>query len=386
MKRCFLVAGPPSSGNRLLAAILARAGCAGEGSTSARFNRTLPTTETPAVLIRHHPPAELFTALAQREYVVRVLACVRDATCTIGSQVQRHHAPTVPAAEAGIEQSWRHLFQVLPPEVRLRLVPYESLVLHPEAAAKAVLDWCGLHPGNPPEPLVIDGQALTGVHDANAAHYGCVEPRDERFRRSLGRSLTWLPELGMGWYPVKDQPYDDAYFGKYQTYAETEMGRALTAERVAFAAKHHHGPLVDVGIGCGQFIEVRGAETYGYDVNPMGVRWLKERELWVNPNLGPFPAASFWDSLEHIADPRAILDRISRWAFVSLPVFRDASHVLASKHFRKDEHTWYWTEAGFIDWMQASGWLLRDRADFEVRLGREDIGTFAFERVRSPWR
>src|SRR3546814_19324561 len=54
-KRCFLVVGPESAGNRLAAAVLVRAGCVGHASTVQVWDRTLPEGETPAVVIRSFP-------------------------------------------------------------------------------------------------------------------------------------------------------------------------------------------------------------------------------------------------------------------------------------------------------------------------------------------
>ncbi len=39
----------------------------------------------------------------------------------------------------------------------------------------------------------------------------------------------------------------------------------------------------------------------GYDVNPVGVQWLKLRGRWIDLyTADAFPALTFWDSLEHI--------------------------------------------------------------------------------------
>lgn len=183
----------------------------------------------------------------------------------------------------------------------------------------------------------------------------------------------------MGWYPVEQAPYDADYWAKYEGYARTDRGLALNRARLDLVSAYHDGPLVDVGIGCGQFVQSRPG-TVGYDVNPVGVRWLKARGLWHDPYKGEIEAASFWDSLEHIPEPAPLLANIRRWVFVSLPIFRDSAHVLRSKHFRKDEHCWYWTRHGLIGWMRAQGFVCRLVDCREQLLGREDIESFVFER------
>ena len=68
------------------------------------------------------------------------------------------------------------------------------------------------------------------------------------------------------------------------------------------------------------------------------------------------------------------------WLFMSLPVFNDVDHVLRSKHFKPDEHFWYFTRDGLVAAMLMCGFKLVAESDVESELGREDIGTFAFRR------
>ena len=50
--------------------------------------------------------------------------------------------------------------------------------------------------------------------------------------------------------------------------------------------------------------------TWGYDVNPAGVAWLKDQEKLWNPYRQPCLAMSFWDSLEHIPDFPKLLEQV----------------------------------------------------------------------------
>lgn len=194
------------------------------------------------------------------------------------------------------------------------------------------------------------------------------------------KRLQWLPELGLGYYEVEPgEPYGEAYFAKYQAMAATPMGAAITSARVDLVRRWWAGPVVDVGIGCGQFVEaIDGA---GYDVNPVGVAWLRERGRFVDPYAAEVDAITCWDSLEHLRDPGALLARARHWVFVSLPIFRSAEHAVQSRHFRRDEHYFYFTEPGFERFMRSHGFELRERDNIETLLGREDILSFAFERA-----
>ena len=106
---------------------------------------------------------------------------------------------------------------------------------------------------------------------------------------------------------------------------------ALMRARCDFVEQHYQGALIDVGIGCGAFVELRlarGLPAFGYDVNPAGIRWLDERSLLVDPYLTAFDAMTLWDVLEHMPEFPSLIANARKWLFLSLPIFRDAEHVL----------------------------------------------------------
>ncbi len=203
----------------------------------------------------------------------------------------------------------------------------------------------------------------------------------KRFTQEVKQGLVWLPELGMGRYPVpKDRPYDADYFSRYQELADTDLGRELTAARIRLVARHYTGPVLDVGIGAGQFVTAR-PETNGYDVNPAGIEWLKKRGVWANLYRDRYPALTFWDSLEHIDRPDVAVARAEKWVFVSVPIFTGAEHVIHSRHYRRDEHIWYWTHRGLVQWFEEQGFELVEHNELETMLGRDGIGSYAFCRI-----
>lgn len=214
-------------------------------------------------------------------------------------------------------------------------------------------------------------------------------PRDhvfeawEREESAIERDgFVWLPEHGMGRLRVSDPPYDQNYFENYVRMAGTPMGRALTSARVDVVRRHTDGHVVDVGIGCGAFIAARMGWTWGYDVNPAGIAWLHSTGRWCDPYEAPVDAVSLWDVLEHIPDPLALLRNVRRWVFMSLPIVPgDGPPTAEWKHYKPREHCWYWTAEGMVRWMAAHGFELRHRSAMETRLGRQDIGTFVFQRA-----
>jgi hypothetical protein len=201
-----------------------------------------------------------------------------------------------------------------------------------------------------------------------------------RFDSLRANSLQWLPELGLGWYPVTEAPYDTGYWERYRRLDETPTAASLTASRIAWVRKFWQGSVCDVGIGGGRFVQEFGAS--GFDVNPHAVHWLRQQGRWQDPYAGPLASVTCWDSLEHIHDPAPLLANVRGWVFTSLPIFEGPAHVLRSKHFRRDEHCWYFTHAGLASFMQRHGFEFAGHCTMEQDAGREDIHTYAFRRSK----
>lgn len=196
--------------------------------------------------------------------------------------------------------------------------------------------------------------------------------------------MHWDIMRGVGFLPIEAAPaevYDADYFAKYVGYADTDQGRAITAARVEMVRRHAGDvSLCDVGIGCGSFVEA-WPRAVGFDVNAVGIAWLKERGLYRDPWVEQFDALTFWDALEHIADPAPLLANASEWVFVSVPVVPGNGPPSPDwKHYRPTEHCWYWTHEGLICWMEEHGFRCVEHNEMESELGREDIGSFCFHR------
>ena len=198
------------------------------------------------------------------------------------------------------------------------------------------------------------------------------------FNELSNANLAWIPALGIGYYPVKSNPYNEAYFNAYNAIKETPIGLALNQARIDLVNKYTNGSVLDIGIGNGAFVEGRD-NVYGYDINPVAVQWLIDRDKYRHPFRGA-EALTFWDSLEHIANPTLMLQGAKEFGFVSCPIYHDVEHVLRSKHFKPDEHCWYWTIEGLIKFMDMFGFEIQEVNWMETEIGREDIGTFVFKR------
>lgn len=196
--------------------------------------------------------------------------------------------------------------------------------------------------------------------------------------------LTFDKETGIGFEPFLEQPqYGEEYFNKYRCYSRTAFGVALNSLRVGLVSRYlgDGESLIDIGVGDGAFLRARGGVTWGYDINPLAQRMLMRDGYWTDlPFLDHIHAASFWDSLEHIEEPWTIIRKVQRFCFVSVPVFRDQNHILESRHYRPTEHCWYFTRYGLIQKFWDCGFACLEMNDMETALGREDIGTFVFQR------
>lgn len=175
--------------------------------------------------------------------------------------------------------------------------------------------------------------------------------------------------------------YNEDYFNKCLSYEDREIALKINRGRIGLVNHYFDGPVLDIGVGSGEFIKKR-PKTYGYDINPVAVEWLKEHGRFSN-RFEDFMCFTFWDVIEHVPDPGKYFDRIPRWAYVftSIPVFEDLTKIRKSKHYRPNEHLYYFTKNGLINWMQHYGFLFLQMQDFEIDAGREDIYTFAFRKV-----
>lgn len=199
----------------------------------------------------------------------------------------------------------------------------------------------------------------------------------------LMNTLVWSEELGYGWHSGAPMLYDGGYFEHYRKLDNTPMATALTRARIELVGKYvEPNAVLDIGIGGGRFVAESGG--MGFDVCQEAREWLKHIGRFGDPYEAGHQcvkAVSCWDSLEHIPDPTKLLDRVSDWLFVSMPIYTGLADVLSSKHYKPGEHLHYWTFEGFVRWCASQGFELLEVNHAETELGREGITSFAFKRV-----
>ncbi len=190
-----------------------------------------------------------------------------------------------------------------------------------------------------------------------------------------------------GWAFQKDfnnYDYGENYWKNYINLEETETAKKLNDFRKAISTKYANR-ILDVGIGSGAYLKTLSCDKYGYDVNPYANAWLKEQKIWHDPykeNNANINGFCFWDVLEHIENPNILLDRINLGThiFVSLPVFSNLEMIHLSKHYKPNEHLQYFTTRGVINFLNLSGFFVKEIRSDESKIGRENVMTFVAQK------
>ncbi len=179
--------------------------------------------------------------------------------------------------------------------------------------------------------------------------------------------------------------YDNNYFEHYVVLEDTEISKRINAVRTSITEKHVKC-LIDVGIGSGEFIKKSQCKTYGFDINQKGITWLKERNKFVDIYNEAIPKDvqgwTFWDCLEHVPEHSKIFNLLQKdqYLFLSLPYFENLDKIRESKHYKPNEHYYYFTQHGLIDYMKDCGFELVEYNCNETKAGRSNIIACCFKK------
>lgn len=180
-------------------------------------------------------------------------------------------------------------------------------------------------------------------------------------------------------------PYDAKYFRKYIRYEGTEIAKKINQVRIDLVDRHYgSGPVTDIGIGSGEFIKLR-PNTQGYDINPRAVAWLRSRKIY--DDSFRYNAITMWDVLEHVQFPGQYLKTIPQggFLFVCVPIFKDLENIRDSRHYRPDEHYYYYTHPGFVGFFGIHGYEMLECNDGEIKAGRDSIYSYAFRKTQAGY-
>jgi len=197
--------------------------------------------------------------------------------------------------------------------------------------------------------------------------------------------LVWFTEAQIGYVdPGQGIDYGKVYYDEYVRRSRSELSNKLMDARCDLVQRWYDGTVVDIGAGACAFVErLNGREQkcLGYDINPVTVFDLQERDLYYDVMRGPrVEAVCFFDVLEHFLDPSKILARVEDLIFMSIPIFSGPQHCLSSRHLKVGEHIWYFTHQGLIDFMNREGFTLLEDSTMESDICREDISSYVFRR------
>lgn len=210
-------------------------------------------------------------------------------------------------------------------------------------------------------------------------------PRRNESTKKQKSLLSWDPKSELGFYPAEETWYNDGYFEAGKRNSESPIAKNLNLFRMAIVNKYTKGKVLDFGAGFGSFVFYR-SETFGFDICEKSVWKLWKFGKLLDPYVIDLDKAgikgvTFFDALEHLKDPSIILKRIGKqYVFISLPIFRDQAHVMASKHFKVKEHFWYFTKKSIVEFMSYHGFKKIECRTDEMQIGREDIYTYVFKR------
>jgi hypothetical protein len=175
--------------------------------------------------------------------------------------------------------------------------------------------------------------------------------------------------------------YGKQYLQHYKDLFDTPMAKKINQYRVGLTERYCDR-LIDIGVGSGEFLIKSKIKVLGYDINLEMINWLKSNNLFCDPykTKPEVDGWTFWDTLEHIPNPELILSKIipGQYIFISIPIIEDLLSVKANKHFKPNEHYYYFSSNGLIQFMKDCKFELILKDDGEVKIGRESIGTFIF--------
>ena len=214
---------------------------------------------------------------------------------------------------------------------------------------------------------------------------GLVDGLIKRFDSVRDNDLALCESRGIAYQATPARvEYGADYLAKVEANDKSPIADELNAGRVRMLTRwlKPRAKVLDWGAGSGMFIKhaaAAGFEVKGYDINPIALLRLKERDLY-GQDPYQFDAVTMWDVIEHMGQPGAVFKSVKKGAhlFTSIPVFEDLKKIRESKHYRPGEHLYYFTAAGFIFWMGLWGFRLLESSAHEMNAGRESIGAFAF--------
>ena len=217
------------------------------------------------------------------------------------------------------------------------------------------------------------------IFDTTNHEYTITETKINEYQ-----TLKFNHDLGIGFLNPPEnsnEVYDKAYWERYRALRDTEIGKNLNQCRIGIAEKFKAKPTktLDVGVGNGDFVDK--FYCWGFDINPEAIKYLKSTRKFIDlyTEACRWQCITMFDTIEHIVDIESLLSKTDM-VILSTPIYKDLEDTLKSKHFRPDEHLFYFTVSGMIHYMNYFGFDCKYYSTIESKLGRDSIGSFVFKR------
>jgi SAM-dependent methyltransferase len=145
--------------------------------------------------------------------------------------------------------------------------------------------------------------------------------------------------------------------------------------------------ILDFGCGAGSFVKYvlfvdEGLEIAGFDINP----YANYHD--VTALLNGFNTVTFWDSLEHVQDPKNLIEGLkAKHIFISTPSIDDFNGDYTKfHHYYPGEHVHYFNKQSLNKLLESCGYhsIIEHYKESEIRTsgGDKNILTMGFKRGR----
>ena len=219
----------------------------------------------------------------------------------------------------------------------------------------------------------------------------------------INKALGYAYQVNMNAPVTYDYNYLEKILNKERADPERHFDIADFRARLImnwYMKEPHICKIIDIGCGSALVLtmlkrsfrtaRIKGVKLYGYEeIAKIKYRLIAENMYYdiykgLEDDYYPFRIITMFDVLEHMKMPDIVLNKIEPRSklICTIPVVEkmELDCIRSNKHYRPNEHYWYWTTSGFIHWMWLRGFHLWDDMDHEKRLGRESVHTFVFER------
>lgn len=150
--------------------------------------------------------------------------------------------------------------------------------------------------------------------------------------------------------------YDKSYCRKYERYEKDGVNQEIQGIRhkTVFDIVQG-GKLLDFGCGSGAFVhycELNGFTTTGYDVNP------HSPYNDISALFKYYDIVTFWDVLEHLANPIPIIRGLAaEYVFICTPNRDDwPGNITEWRHYYPGEHVHYFTQSSLAALFKAANY------------------------------